>query len=40
MSAGWELGEVAMRYVLWFIGDGITGGDETGKGTEFGADCS
>jgi hypothetical protein len=26
--------------LLWFVGDGITGGDEAGKGTEFAADCS
>jgi hypothetical protein len=26
--------------ILWFIGDGITGGNETSKGTEFTADCS
>jgi hypothetical protein len=26
--------------VLWFIGDRITGGDETGKATELAADCS
>jgi hypothetical protein len=26
--------------ILWFIGDGITRDDETGKGTEFAADCS
>jgi hypothetical protein len=26
--------------MLWFVGDGITGGDEAGKGTEFAADCS
>jgi hypothetical protein len=26
--------------VLWFIGNRITGGDETGKGTEFAADFS
>jgi hypothetical protein len=26
--------------ILWFIRDGITGGNETDKGTEFAADCS
>ena len=26
--------------ILWFDGDGITGGDEAVKGTEFAADCS
>jgi hypothetical protein len=26
--------------ILWFIRDGITGGNETGKGTEFAVDCS
>jgi hypothetical protein len=26
--------------ILWFVGDGITGGDKAGMGTEFAADCS
>jgi hypothetical protein len=26
--------------ILWFVGNGISGGDEAGKGTEFAADCS
>jgi hypothetical protein len=26
--------------IPWFVGDGIAGGDEAGKGIEFAADCS